>query len=144
MNELDHLTQQLKAGQISRREFMGRATALGVSAATATSLLPTEAIAQTPKRGGSAKFGLHLGSTLNSADPATFADLQQDVDAHAKALHDWLTAQRSAGRRVLGYGAASRAVALLCQAHVDRKLLPAVVDASPAKQGLRMPNGAMA
>jgi SAM-dependent methyltransferase len=72
-------------------------------------------------------------------DSVTFADLQQDVDAHAKALHDWLTAQRSAGRRVLGYGAASRAVALLCQAHVDRRLLPAVVDASPAKQGLRMP-----
>ena len=43
------------------------------------------------------------------------------------------------GRRVLGYGAASRAVALLCQADVDRALLPAVVDASPAKQGLRMP-----
>ena len=61
------------------------------------------------------------------------------MDAHAKALHDWLAAQRSAGRKVLGYGAASRAVALLCQAHVDRGLLPAVVDASPAKQGLRMP-----
>jgi hypothetical protein len=72
-------------------------------------------------------------------DPATFARLQQDVDAHAKALHDWLAAQRSAGRRVLGYGAASRAVALLCRSHVDRRLLSAVVDASPAKQGLRMP-----
>jgi C-methyltransferase C-terminal domain/Putative zinc binding domain/Methyltransferase domain len=72
-------------------------------------------------------------------DPGTFVSLQRDVDAHAKALHNWLTAQRSAGRRVLGYGAASRAVALLCQAHVDRGLLPAVIDASPAKQGLRMP-----
>jgi hypothetical protein len=40
---------------------------------------------------------------------------------------------------VLGYGAASRAVALLRMAEVDRTLLPAVVDASPAKQGLRMP-----
>src|SRR5262249_6956358 len=47
--------------------------------------------------------------------------------------------ERSAGRKVLGYGAASRAVALLCHAHVSRELLPAVVDASPAKQGLRMP-----
>jgi hypothetical protein len=28
---------------------------------------------------------------------------------------------------------------LLCQAHVDQALLPAVIDASPAKQGLRMP-----
>jgi len=40
---------------------------------------------------------------------------------------------------VLGYGAASRAIALLRRAGVDRALLPAVVDASPAKQGLRIP-----
>jgi len=72
-------------------------------------------------------------------DPAAFAGLQRDVDAHARALHDWLVAQRSAGHRVLGYGAASRAVALLCRVHVDRGLLPAVLDASPAKHGLRMP-----
>ena len=71
--------------------------------------------------------------------PDAFAGLQRGVQAHAKALHEWLAAQRSAGRRVLGYGAASRAVALLCQADVDRTLLPAVIDASPAKQGLRMP-----
>ena len=72
-------------------------------------------------------------------DPGAFAGLQRDVHAHAKALHDWLAAERSAGRKVLGYGAASRAVALLCHAQVDRALLPAVIDASPAKQGLRMP-----
>jgi C-methyltransferase C-terminal domain/Putative zinc binding domain/Methyltransferase domain len=72
-------------------------------------------------------------------DRGTFAGLQRDVHAHAKALHDWLAAERSAGNRVLGYGAASRAVALLCHAHVDHALLPAVVDASPAKQGRRMP-----
>jgi hypothetical protein len=72
-------------------------------------------------------------------DLGTFADLQREVTAHATALHDWLAAQRSAGTTVLGYGAASRAVALLRQAQVDRRLLPAVLDASPAKQGLRMP-----
>jgi hypothetical protein len=72
-------------------------------------------------------------------DPRAFSGLQHKVLTHAKALHDWLLAQRSAGSAVVGYGAASRAVALLGQAHVDRALLPAVVDASPAKQGLRMP-----
>jgi len=72
-------------------------------------------------------------------DPGTFAGLQRAVTAHATALHDWLAAERSAGTTVLGYGAASRAVALLGQARVDRRLLPAVIDASPAKQGLRMP-----
>jgi hypothetical protein len=78
-------------------------------------------------------------ASIGVRDPGAFAGLQQDIQAHAKALHDWLTAERSAGRTVVGYGAASRAVALLCQAKVDRHLLPAVIDASPAKQGLRMP-----
>ena len=72
-------------------------------------------------------------------DPGAFADLQRYVQAHAESLHDWLVAERSAGIEVLGYGAASRAVALLCHARVDRALLPAVLDASTAKQGLRMP-----
>ena len=72
-------------------------------------------------------------------DPRAFAGLQHHVTAHAKALHDWLQAERSAGSAVVGYGAASRAVALLRQADADRTLLPAVVDASPSKQGLRMP-----
>jgi hypothetical protein len=72
-------------------------------------------------------------------DPGTFSRLQRDVYAHAKNLHDWLVAEQSAGSKVLGYSAASRAVALLCHAQVTGTLLPAVVDASPAKQGLRMP-----
>jgi hypothetical protein len=72
-------------------------------------------------------------------DPKAFSGLQHKVQTHAKALHDWLLAERSAGSAVVGYGAASRAVALLRQAHVDRTLLPGVVDASPAKHGLRMP-----
>jgi len=78
-------------------------------------------------------------ASVGVRDPDTFADLQREVHTHAKGLHDWLQAERSAGNSILGYGAASRAVALLCHAHVDRALLPAVVDASPAKQGLRMP-----
>jgi hypothetical protein len=82
---------------------------------------------------------LENDASIGVRDPGAFAGLQQDIQAHAKALHDWLAAERSAGRKVVGYGAASRAVALLCQAKVDRLLLPAVIDASPAKQGLRMP-----
>jgi hypothetical protein len=72
-------------------------------------------------------------------DPDVLSGLQRDAQARAKGLHDWLVGERSAGRTVLGYGAASRAVALLSRSGVDRELLPAVVDASPAKQGLRMP-----
>ena len=72
-------------------------------------------------------------------DPAALGRLQQDSTARAAAVRAWLSAQRAAGRSVLGYGAASRAVALLRQADIDSSLLPAVVDASPAKLGLRMP-----
>ena len=72
-------------------------------------------------------------------DPAALAALQRDAQARARGLHDWLVAERSAGNTVLGYGAASRAVALLRWAEADQSLIRAVVDASPAKQGLRMP-----
>jgi C-methyltransferase C-terminal domain/Putative zinc binding domain len=72
-------------------------------------------------------------------DPAVLCGLQRSALDQAKHLHDWLAACHSAGRTVIGYGAASRAVSLLRRAGVDRSLLPAVADASPAKRGRRMP-----
>jgi hypothetical protein len=72
-------------------------------------------------------------------DPQVVSGLQRDASARADGLRNWLTETRAAGQKVLGYSAASRAVALLCRAGVDRDLLPAVADASPAKHGLRMP-----
>ena len=72
-------------------------------------------------------------------DPSVLQGLQRDAQMRARRLRQWLVEQRSAGHSVLGYGAASRAVALLNQAGLDCGLLPAVVDASPAKHGLRMP-----
>jgi hypothetical protein len=72
-------------------------------------------------------------------DADVLTGLQARARLHAKGLREWLVAERSAGRTVVGYGAASRAVALLRLAGADRTLLPAVIDASPAKAGLRMP-----
>jgi hypothetical protein len=72
-------------------------------------------------------------------DPRIVRGLQRDASARADGLRNWLVAMRDSGHDVLGYSAASRAIALLCKAGVDRDLLPAVADASPAKQGLRMP-----
>jgi hypothetical protein len=72
-------------------------------------------------------------------DPAVLRGLERDAHDQARGLRDYLTAQRSAGSTVVGYGAASRAVALLRWAGVDAALLPAIADASPAKQGLRLP-----
>ena len=72
-------------------------------------------------------------------DPVAIERLRDEAVAHALGLRDWLVAQQLKGRSVLGYGAASRAVALLCAAEVDRRLLPGIVDTSTAKHGLRMP-----
>jgi hypothetical protein len=77
----------------------------------------------------------HSGIT----SPDVVSGLQREAAAQGDALREWLTAQRAAGKSVLGYSAASRAVALLCSAGVDANLLPAVADASPVKRGLRMP-----
>jgi peptide/nickel transport system substrate-binding protein len=74
MTELEYWTRQAQDGRISRREFMGRAAALGVAAATATSILSKAGVAATPKRGGSAKFGLAHGATTDSGDPAAYPD----------------------------------------------------------------------
>jgi C-methyltransferase C-terminal domain/Putative zinc binding domain/Methyltransferase domain len=78
-------------------------------------------------------------ASLRVEDPARLARLQQAAVSHAAGVRRWLEVQRDEGRSVLGYGAASRAVALLCRSGVDSRLLPAVADASPAKQGRRMP-----
>jgi hypothetical protein len=74
-----------------------------------------------------------------TGDPAVLGRLQSDVTDRAAGLREFLEGQRAAGQPTLGYGAASRAVALLRRAGADRALLPAVVDASAAKHGRRMP-----
>jgi hypothetical protein len=76
---------------------------------------------------------------LGITDPAVVASIQDRADDHLKALRAWLEEERGAGRRVLAYGAGSRAVALFSRAGVDSRLLAAVADASTAKQGRRMP-----
>jgi hypothetical protein len=77
--------------------------------------------------------------TAGVCRPQRVIALQQDATRTADALHAFLVAAKSAGRRVLGYGAASRAVVLLNRAGIGPDLLPAVVDASPAKRGRRIP-----
>lgn len=72
-------------------------------------------------------------------DVAAIRALGDRADADAVRLRDWLAAESDAGRTVLGYGAASRSVPLLNHAGIDAGLLPAIGDASPRKQGLRVP-----
>lgn len=73
------------------------------------------------------------------ADPHTLSALQARVDRHIDWLRRDLRERQDAGRVVLGYGAASRAAALLAAARIDATLLRGIADASPAKHGRRMP-----
>jgi SAM-dependent methyltransferase len=92
-----------------------------------------------PAADGSVPALLARDEAAGVRDPGTLAGLQRDTTAKAQALRDWLLAERASGRPVLGYGAASRAVALLRWAGVDQTMISMVADASPAKRGLRMP-----
>ncbi|WP_431970401.1 class I SAM-dependent methyltransferase [Nocardia sp. bgisy134] len=80
-----------------------------------------------------------LDSEAPHVDPGALPALQRTVDRHASALRRWLEDRAERGFRVYGYGAASRAVALFSLAGAHRGLIAGVADASPAKQGRRMP-----
>lgn len=72
-DELKYLSQQAARGLVSRRDFLGRAAALGVAAPFASSLLSSAVQAAGPKKGGDLVLGLQGGSATDSLDPATFA-----------------------------------------------------------------------
>jgi peptide/nickel transport system substrate-binding protein len=72
-NELNHMLKQAAAGKISRRDFVGRAGALGVSAAMAGTMLATAARAEGPVKGGIMRAGVQGGQSTDSLDPALAA-----------------------------------------------------------------------
>ncbi len=76
MSELIFWKTKLQTGGISRREFMGRAAALGASTAVIASMLSSaDAIAaETPKKGGVLRLGLGGGSTTDSIDITSYND----------------------------------------------------------------------
>src|SRR5919197_3850289 len=71
-NELEFLSRYVAKGKLSRRDFLGRAAALGVSATFANSLLASAVRAEGPVKGGILKAGLVGGESTNSLDPALF------------------------------------------------------------------------
>lgn len=68
-DELAKLVDWIDAGGMSRRAFLGRASALGLAAALGTSLLPGQARAEEPKKGGVLKIGLGGGESTDALDP---------------------------------------------------------------------------
>lgn len=71
--------------------------------------------------------------------PEMIGGLQQTALDAATRLASWVARERAAGRRLFGYSAASRSVALLCRAGLTAELLPGIADTEPAKQGRRLP-----
>jgi peptide/nickel transport system substrate-binding protein len=69
MTKLTKLEQELRAGRLSRRDFLQATTALGLGA-VAPAFLSTAHAA--PKQGGKMTVGLGHGSTTDSLDPGTY------------------------------------------------------------------------
>jgi peptide/nickel transport system substrate-binding protein len=69
-NELEYLSHRVAAGRLTRRDFLGRAAALGVTATFANSLLAGAGVAAEPVKGGTLKAGLQGGESTNVLDPA--------------------------------------------------------------------------
>jgi len=72
-DQLDYYKTRVTAGKMTRREFMGKAAALGVSAAVAGTLFADAAHAAGPVKGGTFKMGVQGGESTNSQDPASWA-----------------------------------------------------------------------
>ncbi len=67
---LKKLNWLLSQGQLSRRTFLQSAAALGISASIASTLMPSNALADTPKKGGRFRIGSTGASASNNLDPA--------------------------------------------------------------------------
>ncbi len=68
--QLDHMIEGVRKGRMNRREFIGRSTALGLSAGLAGALFGKVAKADEPKKGGLLKAGISGGESSDSLDPA--------------------------------------------------------------------------
>ncbi len=75
MDNWDQLQKAMMSGRLSRREFMGRAAALGIGTSLVGGVLAIPAFAaETPKKGGTLRLGMEGGSPSDSLDPRTYAD----------------------------------------------------------------------
>ncbi|MCP4315864.1 MAG: ABC transporter substrate-binding protein [Hyphomicrobiales bacterium] len=80
------LAKILEAAQrkrLNRRRFMEGALATGATAAAASTLWSTKVAAQTPKRGGTFRVGVHDGNTADSLDPGTTESVYMIQLSHA-------------------------------------------------------------
>ncbi|MTH95567.1 ABC transporter substrate-binding protein [Roseibium sp. RKSG952] len=69
--ELEFLADMAVKGKMHRRDFLGRASAFGLTAAMAGTMLSTRVQATGPVSGGTMKIGIQGGASTDSLDPAT-------------------------------------------------------------------------
>lgn len=72
-DQLDRMIDTVRRGRMTRREFVGRATAMGITAGLASALFSKTALAQEAKKGGVMRLGMAGGESTNSLDPALAA-----------------------------------------------------------------------
>jgi len=71
--------------------------------------------------------GLHL--------PETYEQFRKDCEASKERLIRLLTAEKTAGRRVVGYGATSKSTTILNYCGIGPDLIEFISDTTPIKQG---------
>lgn len=79
MRKLDPLLRLLSEQRINRRDFIQKATALGMAAAIPSAILSEQAFADSPKKGGVFRVGISAGSTTDSLDPGLITSLFSQV-----------------------------------------------------------------
>lgn len=72
-DQINFMTDRVTAGKMTRREFMGKASALGVSTVMASTMFADAARAAGPVMGGTIKIGCSGGESSNTLDPALVA-----------------------------------------------------------------------
>lgn len=77
------ITEAARKKRLNRRGFMEGALATGATVAAASTLWSTQVAAQTPKRGGTFRVGVHDGNTADSLDPGTTESVYMIQLSHA-------------------------------------------------------------
>lgn len=99
MTDLKRLETMLFQGKITRREFLARVSALGISVTLSPLSLNKKAHAVAPKKGGRLRAALSGGSTSNTLDPAISDDIYTSC-LFWGTLHNYLTEINNDGRLI--------------------------------------------
>ncbi len=79
MGKLEELVLLLNNGKITRRNFLARISALGLTAAMSPLLASSTAFAAAPKKGGRLRIGSHSGAITESLDPTLLTDIMSQL-----------------------------------------------------------------